>query len=354
MKYRSDFVTNSSSTSFAAAAGSILAAILMALGLMCAPGTASGEDTSAEAGTEGEREGDTEAETYTLQINPSLLVLRPGQSGVIGITVFVTGPEGDAVADDASISVSAASGDIDVSPSSGEGDLTVSVDVSDSAEAGDYALMISAEADKKRLSRSVTVSVEPAIDLELTYPVGRSPKVFVRGWVFGARCIVGAGTPAEKDISETVRWSGTGTFAPDVGSQSRPSFNGPGSNIISLTCEHEGAVIKKDFPVEAVSTYKYARQGDAAQVPADAHGCPACPHAAVGPIVAGSSLVLIDGKPAARVGDPGVHAACCGPNSFTITSGDPEVLIEGRPAARRGDSTQHCGGVGKIIEGAPG
>ena len=40
----------------------------------------------------------------------------------------------------------------------------------------------------------------PQVNLELTYPVGPSPKVFDSGWVFGARCIVNAGTREEKDI----------------------------------------------------------------------------------------------------------------------------------------------------------
>jgi uncharacterized Zn-binding protein involved in type VI secretion len=58
---------------------------------------------------------------------------------------------------------------------------------------------------------------------------------------------------------------------------------------------------------------------------------------------------MLDGLPIARVGDHGIHASCCGPNSFVISEGDSEVLIDGKPAARIGDATQHCGGKGKII-----
>ncbi|MFH2065239.1 MAG: PAAR domain-containing protein [Pseudomonadota bacterium] len=89
--------------------------------------------------------------------------------------------------------------------------------------------------------------------------------------------------------------------------------------------------------------------GSIAHCPNDAHGCPACPHPVRGPIQSGSPYVLIEGKPAARVGDSGIHAACCGPNTFMITTGDPNVLIDGKPAARLGDQTKHCGGVGKIV-----
>ena len=96
-----------------------------------------------------------------------------------------------------------------------------------------------------------------------------------------------------------------------------------------------------------------ARLGDKAQVDADAHGCPSCPHPAVGPIVAGSPNVTINGKPAARLDDPGAHAVCCGPNNFTIVKGSPTVYVNGKPLARQNDKTKHCGGSGPIIEGSP-
>jgi len=96
-----------------------------------------------------------------------------------------------------------------------------------------------------------------------------------------------------------------------------------------------------------------ARLGDKAQVDADAHGCPACPHAAVGPIVTGSPDVLINSKPAARQDDLGIHAVCCGPNTFTIQKGSPTVYVNGKPFARMNDQTKHCGASGPIIEGSP-
>ena len=92
-----------------------------------------------------------------------------------------------------------------------------------------------------------------------------------------------------------------------------------------------------------------ARLGDNAQVAADAHGCPACPHPGVGPIVAGSPDVFINKLPAARVDDPGVHAACCGPNTYNIVKGSPTVYVNKKPLARLNDKTKHCGGDGPII-----
>ena len=80
-----------------------------------------------------------------------------------------------------------------------------------------------------------------------------------------------------------------------------------------------------------------ARLGDKSLVPADAHGCPACPHVATGPAVAGSSNVLVNSRPAIRVGDPGIHAACCGPNKWNAKTGSASVLINSRPAHRLGD-----------------
>ena len=96
-----------------------------------------------------------------------------------------------------------------------------------------------------------------------------------------------------------------------------------------------------------------ARLGDKAQVDADAHGCPGCPHPGVGPVVTGSPDVFINTKPAARLGDLGIHAACCGPNNFTIAKGSPTVYVNGKPLARLQDKTKHCGGSGPLIEGSP-
>ena len=96
-----------------------------------------------------------------------------------------------------------------------------------------------------------------------------------------------------------------------------------------------------------------ARLGDKAQVDADAHGCPSCPHPAVGPIVVGSPDVFVNKKPSARQDDIGIHAVCCGPNNYTIVKGSPTVYVNGKPMARMNDKTKHCGGSGPIIEGSP-
>jgi uncharacterized Zn-binding protein involved in type VI secretion len=96
-----------------------------------------------------------------------------------------------------------------------------------------------------------------------------------------------------------------------------------------------------------------ARLGDKAQVDQDAHGCPACPHPGVGPIVVGSGDVFVNDRPAARQDDLGIHAVCCGPNTFKVAKGSPTVYVNGKPFARMNDKTQHCGGSGPIIEGSP-
>ncbi|MBM4368660.1 MAG: PAAR domain-containing protein [Deltaproteobacteria bacterium] len=95
------------------------------------------------------------------------------------------------------------------------------------------------------------------------------------------------------------------------------------------------------------------RVGDQSQVPADAHGCPACPHPAVGPAVAGSPNVMVNSMPALRVTDPGIHAACCGPNTWVAAKGSGTVFINKLPAHRLGDMDTHCGGVGQMIQGSP-
>lgn len=80
------------------------------------------------------------------------------------------------------------------------------------------------------------------------------------------------------------------------------------------------------------------------------HVCPRVnpgpvPHVG-GPIAVGSPDVLINGMPAARVGD---MAVCVGPPD-RIAKGSATVLINNKPAARMGDSTAH-GGV--IVTGMP-
>lgn len=96
-----------------------------------------------------------------------------------------------------------------------------------------------------------------------------------------------------------------------------------------------------------------ARVGDSSQVPADAHGCPACPHTAIGPAIQGSANVLTNGLPSVRIGDKGIHAACCGPNMWNAKTGSGSVLINGRRAHRLSDLVMHCGGIGTTVQGSP-
>lgn len=187
------------------------------------------------------------------------------------------------------------------------------------------------------------------VQIALTFPVGKSPKVFVSGWVFGASASAKNKDGDTVDLSDQVQWSGSGSFEPTTGNRSRPTFDGPGGNTITLSVVWEGKTYKRTFNVEAVSTDGYAHKGDLAKCNADSHGSPGDPLPVIGPITTGSPNVFIDGVPAARVGDVGVHSACAGPNTFEIVEGDSSVLINGRAAARVGDKTQHCGGVGKIV-----
>jgi uncharacterized Zn-binding protein involved in type VI secretion len=94
------------------------------------------------------------------------------------------------------------------------------------------------------------------------------------------------------------------------------------------------------------------RLGDSANVAADAHGCPGCPHAGTGPGIQGSPDVFVNGRPALRVGDHGIHAVCCGGLMWTAQSGSPTVFINGQPAFRLNDPSVHCGGPGQLIEGS--
>jgi len=192
----------------------------------------------------------------------------------------------------------------------------------------------------------------PTVFLSLKFPAGYSPNIFTEGWVFAARCILNPGTDDEVDVSDQVEWSGSGSFSPPVGRTTRPKFAAPGPQTVTLTYRGQGPDVTKEFATNAVDPIgAFASVGTIAACPADAHGCPADPHPTVGPIITGSPTVFIDGRPAARRGDAGVHAVCCGPNMYTIVGGDRSVLIDGRPAARIGSRTQHCGGLGTLVAG---
>lgn len=91
---------------------------------------------------------------------------------------------------------------------------------------------------------------------------------------------------------------------------------------------------------------------DKSQVPACAHGCPACPHPAIGPAIIGSPDVITNSKPSLRVGDKGMHAVCCGTNTWEATKGSGTVFINSKAAHRLGDTDKHCGGTGQLVEGS--
>ncbi|MBO5753024.1 MAG: PAAR domain-containing protein [Proteobacteria bacterium] len=95
------------------------------------------------------------------------------------------------------------------------------------------------------------------------------------------------------------------------------------------------------------------RISDLALVAGDAHGCLICPHVCIGPVINGSPDVTINGLPAVREGDPGIHAVCCGPNTYSTAEGSGNVFVNGKPLVRMFDKTSHCGGDGKMITGSP-
>jgi len=190
------------------------------------------------------------------------------------------------------------------------------------------------------------------LELSMTYPAGVSPTVFTNGWILGARAILEPGTNEEQDLSHLVRWEGSGNFSPTQGSISRPSFSSEGGNVVRLTLDYDDQTWTKEYNFRAIDPIAngFASIGSNAACPADAHGCPSCPHAVVGPAISGSPNVTVGGVPALRKGDEGIHAACCGANTFKVAEGDASVLINGKPAARIGHKTLHCGGEGKIVQ----
>jgi uncharacterized Zn-binding protein involved in type VI secretion len=164
----------------------------------------------------------------------------------------------------------------------------------------------------------ISILVTPAayaqskVSLTLTYPAGKSPNVFTEGWVFGARAIADPRGPTERDVSSTVRWTGSGTFHPAVGKTSRPIFAGPGPNSIILSVTVDWQTVTEQVSVNAVNSLLggmplYAALRDLAHSPADGHGQVA------GPIISGSPNVTIRGLPAARKGTTGYMLPATGP-----------------------------------------
>ena len=95
------------------------------------------------------------------------------------------------------------------------------------------------------------------------------------------------------------------------------------------------------------------RVGDKAHCPEDAHSCPSCPHDVQGAATDGSPDVLVNNQKVLRVGDPGDHSSCCGPEKWRANAGAPGVFVNGKAVHRRGDATVHCGGQGTLTEGSP-
>lgn len=62
---------------------------------------------------------------------------------------------------------------------------------------------------------------------------------------------------------------------------------------------------------------------------------------------------MVNNMPALRVTDTGIHAACCGPNTWVAIEGSTTVFINNLPAHRLNDQDMHCGGLGFMIEGSP-
>ena len=89
-----------------------------------------------------------------------------------------------------------------------------------------------------------------------------------------------------------------------------------------------------------------ARLTDMHECPMEDPSVPPIPHVG-GPVVGpGEPTVLIEGLPAARIGD---ELVCVGPPD-AVAAGSATVLIGGQPAARMLDNTAH-GGV--IVVGCP-
>jgi uncharacterized Zn-binding protein involved in type VI secretion len=95
-----------------------------------------------------------------------------------------------------------------------------------------------------------------------------------------------------------------------------------------------------------------SRLGDKAKAKLDAHGGVCCPHPNVqGPGITCSPNVCINGIGALTITSIGIHAACCGSNTWIMTGASGCVFVNGTPLVRKGDPTLHCGvSPGEIVD----
>lgn len=95
-----------------------------------------------------------------------------------------------------------------------------------------------------------------------------------------------------------------------------------------------------------------SRLGDRSYVPEDNHNQVDCPHKCIGPATKASPDVFVNQQPALRITDTGIHARCCGPNTWQAVEGSQTVHINNLGAHRKEDKDQHCGGPGYMVDGS--
>lgn len=76
-------------------------------------------------------------------------------------------------------------------------------------------------------------------------------------------------------------------------------------------------------------------------------------HSVSGTQTKGQSKVMIQGKPAAVVGDSGTSTCPCDGQGYTNVQGSSKVFINGKPAVRLGDKVNiHGQGAGSMMSGS--
>lgn len=117
-----------------------------------------------------------------------------------------------------------------------------------------------------------------------------------------------------------------------------------GVNMAIATSTNAIAQALPSFPAATMTMLAVGMPHAHAHPPSLIPPAPPVPLPVLGPIMLGCSVqVLINGLPAARVGDIGLNPTCCGffP-MYEILTGSSKVFIGGMRAARMLDVTMHC------------
>ena len=133
----------------------------------------------------------------------------------------------------------------------------------------------------------VTMNGQKQTNMTFTLQAGRtctrahfsawqSPKVFDKGWLFGAEFKITDNEGKETDLGDKIEWSGTATFWTINRHQQPARLQHHWRKQNHLTVNHDGKIQQRIHRINSRCNW-HARVGSVSKCPADAHGGPCRP-----------------------------------------------------------------------------